>query len=371
MRWRPSELEVDSISKLSNVAYVGAAMLFLFYLLLYSFACPRKELLISVGCELLFFACLAIWRVTRSKSLSSHAKTAVVAQLTEDIRPLAKARRFYHSTWLVVWIAVCILGSIDFVSLFLAYTGNYSQSACLYTNVPTMRLIGAHPAATAEILGGAFLNAGKLTQAENIYGVIRSVRNSVYGPESESSVGLLADYGDLYFLEKRYGDAAEFYEKSISVSKKTHGVTGYGRPLTGLANCYRELGQDEQAENLYKEAITMRSHLYGSRSDKVSATLKEYAQLLQKENRKDEANTVLARAASIDGLKKKEDNNPFAPLVPLFLSPLISNDSRYFANTRVLSNLEQRAGPTAVSLDADFTMDTCGSLSYGAIGNGV
>jgi tetratricopeptide (TPR) repeat protein len=324
MRWRPLELEVDSISKLSNVAYIGAAVLFLFYLLLYSFACPRKELLISVGCELLFFGCLAIWRFTRSKSLSSHAKTAVVAQLTEDIRPLAKARRLYHTTWLVVWIAVCILGGIDFVSLLLAFTGNYAQSAFLYANVPTMRLIGAHPAATAEILGGAYLNAGKLTQAENIYGVIGSVRNSVYGPESESSVGLLADYGDLYFLEKRYGDAAESYEKSVALSKKTHGVTGYGRPLTGLANCDRELGKYELAENLYKEAVTMRSRLYGSRSDKVSATLKEYAQLLQKENRAEEANTLLVRAASIDGVKKKEDNNPLPTLVVMALVFFIS-----------------------------------------------
>jgi tetratricopeptide (TPR) repeat protein len=187
-----------------------------------------------------------------------------------------------------------------------------------------MRLIGAHPAATAEILGGAYLSAGKLTQAENIYGLIGSVRNSVYGPESESSVGLLADYGDLYFLQKRYDDAAASYEKSISVSQKTHGVTGYGRPLTGLANCYRELGKFDLAESLYKEALTMRSHLYGSHSDKVSATLKEYAHLLQKENRTGEANTLLVRSGSIDGLKKKEDNNPLPTLVIMALVFFIS-----------------------------------------------
>ena len=324
MRWRLSKLEVDSISKLGNVAYICAAALFLFYLILYSFACPKKELLISVGCELVFFACLAVWRYTRSKSVSSHAKTAVVAQLTEDIRPLAKARRFYHSTWLVVWIAVCILGSIDFVSLLLAFTGNYPQSAFLYANVPTMRLIGAHPAATAEILGGAYLNAGKLAQAEGIYGLIGSVRNSDYGPESESSVGLFADYGDLYFIEKRYDAAAACYSKSIAVSKKTHGITGYGRPLTGLANCYRELGKYDQAESSYEDALKMRTHLYGSRSDKVSATLKEYAQLLQKENRTAEANTLLVRASSIDGTKKKEDNNPLPTLVVMALVFFIS-----------------------------------------------
>jgi tetratricopeptide (TPR) repeat protein len=324
MRWRTSNLEVDSISKLSNIAYIAAAVLFLCYLLLYSVACPKKELLISVGCELLFFACLAIWRFTRAKSLSSHAKTAVVAQLTEDIRPLAKARHIYHSSWLVIWITVCVLGTIDFVSLLCAFTGHYAQSAFLYTNVPTMRLIGAHPAATAEILGGAYLNAGKFSQAERIYGLIGTVRNSIYGPESESSVGLLADYGDLYFLERKYDSAAESYEKSIALSKKSHGITGYGRPLTGLANCYRESGKYEQAENLYQEALRIRSRLYGSRSDKVSATLKDYAQLLQKENRVSEADNVLVRANSIDGLKKKEDNNPFPVLIVMVVVFLIS-----------------------------------------------
>jgi hypothetical protein len=315
MWWRLSTWEVDSISKISNAASIVAALLFMFYLIVYSFACPRKELLISVSCEILFFVSIAVWRYTRSKSLSSHAKSAVVAQLTEGIRPLAKARRFYHLSWLFVWLLICVLGSIDLSSLLLAFTGHYDKSALLYTSIPTMRVIGAHPAATAEILGGAYLNAGKFDQAEKIYGLIGAVRNSIYGKQSESSVGLLADYGDLYFIEKRYELAATYYEKSIAMSQKTRGVTGFGRPLTGLANCDRELGRYNDAESLYQEALKMRLHLYGSRSDKVSATLKEYAQLLRKCGRSADANSLLARASSIDSLQKKEETNPYATLL--------------------------------------------------------
>ena len=205
---------------------------------------------------------------------------------------------------------MCTLGTLDFAALCLAFSGNLKASEALYVNVPTMRLIGAHSAATAEILSGAYVNAGKYQQAEKIYGLVKDVRETVYGPASEPAVGLCADYGDLYALQKRYDLASTYYEKSIALSKTIHGATGYGRPLTGLANCLREQGSYQRAESLYQDALKMRIRLYGPKSDKVSLTLKEYASLLNQIGRKPEAMLLLERSARIDLLQKKEDNNP-------------------------------------------------------------
>ena len=305
-----SASRLEAISRLNNSASLYAAVLFLFYLLIYSIACPKKELLIAAGCELLFFVCLAAWRFMRGKALDTRAKNVVVDQLTEDIRPLAAARSVYQYLFLAGWLIVCILGTLDFAALGLAFAGNLKASEYLYVNVPTMRLIGAHAGATAEILSGAYVSAGKYEPAEKIYGLVGDVRNSVYGPESESSVGLLADYGDLYASQKQYERAIPFYEKSIEMSKNIHGATGYGRPLTGLANCFREKGESGKAELLYQEALRMRTRLFGPRSEKVAATLKDYAALLQQMGRRKEAVILLERASGIDLVQKKDDNNP-------------------------------------------------------------
>jgi hypothetical protein len=199
-----SEASLELVSRCNSAASLYAAVLFLLYLIVYSVACPKRELLIAVSCELLFFVCLAAWRFMRSKSLDTRAKNAVVAQLTEDIRPLAAARSLYQYLFLGLWLVVCTLGTLDFAALCLAFSGNLKASEALYVNVPTMRLIGAHSAATAEILSGAYVNAGKYQQAEKLYGLVRHVRATVYGPASEPAVGLYADYGDLYALQKRY-----------------------------------------------------------------------------------------------------------------------------------------------------------------------
>ncbi len=306
--------KLDIVRRFNNAASVYAAVLFLLYILLYAIACPRRELLLAAGCELLFFVVLCVWRYTRSKSADTRAKDAVVAQLTDEIRPLAAANSVYQYSFMAGWLIVCVLATLDFASLTLAFAGNLKASELLYVNVPTMRLIGAHAGATAEILSGAYMSAGKPAAAEKLYGLIGDVRRKVYGPNSESSVGLLADYGDLYASQKRYSEAIPYYENSIAMSRKIRGATGYGRPLTGLANCFRELRQFGKAEGLYQEAIAMRSRLYGPRSEKVGATLKEYAELLRQVGRNDESSALLEKARLIDSLQKKDDNNPIPTL---------------------------------------------------------
>jgi tetratricopeptide (TPR) repeat protein len=220
-----------------------------------------------------------------------------------------------------------------------------------------MRWLGVHPAATAEILSGALISAGKFEQAEQTYGLIRNVRQSAYGYDSESTVGLIADYGDLYFLQKRYVDAQNCYTRSIELSRKIHGVTGYGRPLTGLANCLREKREWTKAEALYQEALGMRTRLYGVNSDKVAATLKEYALLLDQSGRKQESLVLLSRALSIDGLRKKDDSNPLPTLLVMggvFVISLLLFGRRGFltkiATVRLQNKIKQASVPQAADL---------------------
>ncbi|HEY9756370.1 MAG TPA: tetratricopeptide repeat protein [Oculatellaceae cyanobacterium] len=342
---------LDLMSRCNRVASLYAAGLFFGYLALYSIACPTKELLTAAGVELLFFLILAAWRFKRRRDVDNKAKESVVTQLTEDFQLVSSVRYLYKYVVLAGWSVILLFATSDFAALACAFTGNAAVSEFLYTHVSAMSLIGARPASTAEILAGAYVRAKSFDKAQAVYGLIEQVRTKVYGPESEQAVGLLADYGDLYAQQSRYDKAEEFYSRSITMSKKTHGATGYGRPLTGLANCYRQQKQFAKAESLYKEALAMRLWLYGSRSEKVAQTLKEYSLLLSQVGRTQESESLAARAEAIDKLHAGGDNSSPVPtlcllVVVFFASYLLLGRRGVLTNlavTRLQARIQQNS----------------------------
>jgi tetratricopeptide (TPR) repeat protein len=335
---KSSTARIELISRCNNFASLYTAGLFFCYLSLYSLACPTRELLTAAGVELLFFLLLAFWRFKRRNHVDNKAKESVVHQLTEDFKVVSSARYLYKHVLLAGWCVVCLFATFDFAALASAFSGNWPASEFLYTRVSAMSLIGAHPASTAEILAGAYVRAQRFDRAEAVYGLLERVRTKVYGAESESTVGLLTDYGDLYTQQKSYAKAEDCYSRAISMSQKIHGVTGYGRPLTGLANCYRDQKLYDKAEPLYIRALAMRLRLYGSRSEKVAQSLKEYVVMLRQAKRTKDADVLAARAQSIDKFHAGSDSP--GPLPTLcFLSVVFIGSFLLLGRRGILTSL--------------------------------
>ena len=277
-----------------------AALLFLLYLIIYAIAYPKVELLAAIAFEIAIFLMLIGWKLWRSKSESEQVKKVVLDQVRVEIPVIASGLKIWQRTALIFWLLVAVLMTIDLSALTLAFCGQSATARTLYIDLPISRGLGMHPAASLETLAGAYVEAKKYALAETFFNEIKAIRVQTYGPENDMMVALHTDFGDLYSKEKKYDQAISEYQTAITISKIIKGKTGYGRPLTGLANVQRERGDYQNAEKTYEEALAMRIRLYSPKSYRVAQTLKEYAKLLRLEGKTADADDMDKRRLAIE-----------------------------------------------------------------------
>jgi tetratricopeptide (TPR) repeat protein len=70
--------------------------------------------------------------------------------------------------------------------------------------------------------------------------------------------------------------------------------------LNNLARFYREQGNYVESEKLYKQSLALREKAFGHNHPSVAASLRNYADLLRKMNRNQEAEALDQQAAAIE-----------------------------------------------------------------------
>ncbi len=107
--------------------------------------------------------------------------------------------------------------------------------------------------------------------------------------------------GNLYFSESLLSEAAAMYETAIKVRESN--TKGDKRALaqttTNLATCYARQDKYDQAERLYKRALSLLEQVNWVETPEGVQTLQYYALLLKKTARDEAANEMLERAVSI------------------------------------------------------------------------
>jgi len=210
---------------------------------------------------------------------------------------------------------------VDLCALTGASGEKFWLSKSIYKAFPIWMCFGMHPAASAEVLTGADIQAGKYSRAEKLLFMIKDLRESIYGREHEMTVAVYADLGDFYYKMRRFGEADYWYLKSVALSQQIKGRTGYGRPLTGLANSLREQAKLDQASLLYTQALLMRERIYGVNSPKVAETLEQFARLKLLQHDRQRATEMLQWAQTIAKAQASGQNaNPANILIMLILS---------------------------------------------------
>lgn len=77
--------------------------------------------------------------------------------------------------------------------------------------------------------------------------------------KSGESASVYVALGDMYSLNKSYKEARTWYETGLTVFDETEDIRKYldvGATLNKLANCYRELGDEDRAAELESQART-------------------------------------------------------------------------------------------------------------------
>jgi tetratricopeptide (TPR) repeat protein len=211
--------------------------------------------------------------------------------------------------------------SVDLCALASVSAEKFELSKSIYRAFPIWMCFGMHPAASAEVLAGADIQAGKHSRAEKILFLIKELRESIYGAKHEMIVAVYADLGDFYGKARQFSQSDFWYAKSIALSQQIKGPTGYGRPLTGLANSLREQGKLEPASRLYAQALSMRERIYGPGSTKVAETLEQFARLKLLQGDQQGAAQMLQRSQAIGNAHRTAQNaNPTNIFIMLIFS---------------------------------------------------
>ncbi len=98
-------------------------------------------------------------------------------------------------------------------------------------------------------------------------------------------------------------EAETLFKRTIETAEQTSsGVSGeaLANDLNNLARLYREKSNYIESEKCYKRSLELRRSLFNSDDLRVAASLRNYADLLQKMNRNAEANKLNKEAATIE-----------------------------------------------------------------------
>lgn len=101
-------------------------------------------------------------------------------------------------------------------------------------------------------------------EAESLYKEAFDLAEKYLDPDSEEFWGLVNDYGMLYFFKEQYNEAVPFFERiSTLVQQEILPVEDVSTTLCNLADCYAQIGEYDQAEQLYTQMIDVDLKTFG------------------------------------------------------------------------------------------------------------
>ncbi len=318
-------MNLQSLPKTSQLLAVAANIIFLCYLVVFVSADPSPALLTAVGFELIFFISLLGYRRWRSKTKSSSQADQALQSIEENFKPLFALRRLLAAASIVIVGSLCLYALVDMTALVLARMGKSDWAKPVYIAITPPPSPNVHPGFSLELLAGAYIDSGRLAQAEPLLWDLLQIRTRVAGADSELTAAMYANLGDFYRKWGRQAEAESFYRRSITLSKALNLPQGYGTPMTKLGSLLCSEHRFAESQQCFTDALAVRGRIFGNNSAKVSETLLENAVLLEAENRPDQARAIRQRAEAINQAQRPTAQSTLldvAPPVVLVLSLL-------------------------------------------------
>eukprot|EP00752_Nemacystus_decipiens_P013900 g12339.t1 len=161
--------------------------------------------------------------------------------------------------------------------------------------------------ATAEVarsyasVGFLFYMQGKYTQAEQLYEKSQAIQEKVLGPEHPTVATMLNNQAELLRSQGRYAEAEPLYERSQAIREKSLGPEhpDVAQSLNNRAVLLEMEGKFEEAELLYQRSLAIDEKVYGPDHPEVATDLNNRAGLLKKQGRYAEAEPLYERSQAI------------------------------------------------------------------------
>lgn len=123
-----------------------------------------------------------------------------------------------------------------------------------------------------------------------------AIRERALGSDDINNSYVLGNLGDLYSGKGDYSRAEPLYLRALDIVKRNSDSAAYTGIMKRLAKLYKNKGDYDKAESLYREILKREETLFGSNNPALASTLDDYAELLSKMNRLDEASKLTTRA---------------------------------------------------------------------------
>jgi len=141
-------------------------------------------------------------------------------------------------------------------------------------------------------LGYFYTTTGRYTEAEPLFRRALSLVEKEWGPDHIRVAEALRYLGQMFSLKGENKEAEQHLRRALDICKKesepdSEVVAGVCYYLAYLY--HHNLNRFEEAEELYKQALTLQEENLGSDSTEVKEIIKEYANLLRQMDRKEEA----------------------------------------------------------------------------------
>jgi tetratricopeptide (TPR) repeat protein len=268
-------LSSEGMSRISNALSIYLGAIFLAYCAVFLQVCPSLKLFTAVMVEVAVFG-MSVLMLYKSPLQMRWKIFDKVTSLMERHGWLTTALASCRAVRMITLCLVTILVTCDFTAFCSAAFFRTPLTVTMYSVVPASRLVGLHPAATLEMLAGAFVESKHFESAEPLYFTILEVRKCTAGSRSDLVAALYTDLGDLNIRKNSLPRAEQWYRESIKIGQ------GSGRALTGLATTLREEGQFSESKLCYLQALKLRSAAFGTASKQYHDTLRGYETLMQK-----------------------------------------------------------------------------------------
>ncbi len=183
--------------------------------------------------------------------------------------------------------------------------GRYAEAEPLFKRaleINETTLGKQHPKTAISLnnLADIYTSQGRYAEAEPLFKRVIEIFQKTLGEEHPDTATSLNNLSRIYYLQGRYAEAEPLVRHALAIREKVLGKhPDTANSLNNVAKLCYSLGRYSEAEPLYQRSLIMFEETLGKEHPILVATLENYAALLRKMNRADEAAKLEARARQI------------------------------------------------------------------------
>ncbi len=167
-------------------------------------------------------------------------------------------------------------------------------------------------AATAAMyrLAESYFESGEYAEAQKVYEKILAIKQTELGSQHLELVSDLNKLAEVLWTQGHFKQAEPFVRRAVTILESTHPVDmlRLAEGLRTLAGLYFQQGKYDPCLPLLDYALMLKRQELGEEHADVAGILKEYAKILKKMGRKEDAERFSAQAKSILAKQKTSDS---------------------------------------------------------------